>query len=156
MGYEVLATVNSFEELANIRTNYHLQAGDRVKLDFQVQWPFGSAFNLAGVENLFNPLMPDHMFLIDVGSDNPNSAYIEMEATSPPLAVVLAAIPAWAYIILASGVALAAIIITITVSVKISQTPATLVSTGLLIGVVAIVLGTIWIKSGAPLPRRAT
>jgi len=115
--YQKVATVTSLASLKNVITDYHLQAGDRVHLKIDVISPMGYVFNVAGAENVFRPLMPDHMTLIDVWGEG-DSGYVEMQATSPPLAAVLTFIGNnWLNIILA-GVALSAIIVLITVTLK--------------------------------------
>ncbi len=115
--YQKVATVTSLASLKNVITNYHLQAGDRVRLKIDVISPFGYIFNVAGAEAVFGPLMPDHMNLIDVWGEG-DTGYVEMQATSPPLAAVLTFIGNnWLNIILA-GVALSAIIVLITVTLK--------------------------------------
>jgi|GEM_PF-6636905 hypothetical protein len=118
--YVEIATVTSLADLKNVVTNYHLRRGDRVLLKFDVQAPFGTIFDVAGAELAFSPLMPDHMNLIDVWGEY-DAGYVEMEATSPPLAAVLGFIANnWLGIVIA-GVVIATIIIAITISLKIAQ-----------------------------------
>jgi type IV secretory pathway TrbD component len=142
--YQVVATVTSLTELKNVITDYHLKRGDRVRLKLDVVSPMGYLFNLAGAELAFSPLMPEHMNLIDVWGEG-NSGYVEMEATSPPLAAVLGFIADNWLAVTIAGVVVAVIIIAITVSVKIAQANPNLVSSLVIAG--AVVLGSVYIIS---------
>lgn len=143
-GYKEVATVTSIPDLKNVITNYHLQSGDRLRLKMDVISPFGYLFNLTGAELAFNPLMPDHINLIDVWGEG-DSGYIEMEATSPWLGPVLAFMGEHWMGVVVAGVVIALIIVAISISIKIAQADANL-TTGLVIAG-AVALGVVYIAT---------
>jgi hypothetical protein len=142
--YQQIAVVTNLASLKNVFTNIQLQSGDRVRLKIDVISPFGYLFNLAGAELAFSPLMPDHMNLVDVWGEG-NSGYIEMEATSPPLAAVLGFIADnWLGVAIA-GVVLGTILIAISVSIKIGQADPNF--TVGMVAAAAVAVGAIFIPS---------
>lgn len=118
--YQVVAQTTSLAGLKDVLTNIQLQPGDRVRVTMNLNAPVGWAFNAAGAELLFQPFMPESMNLIDVWGDG-SMGYVEMEATSPPLVAVLGFIADnWLAIVIA-GVVIAALVIMVTISIKVSQ-----------------------------------
>ncbi len=129
-GYTEVATVHSFEELATIQSSYHLQNGDRVLVAMEMSSWYANLMNLSGAELVFQNQMPDHMNLIDVYGEG-NYGYVVMQATSPPLVAVIGALGPWGVLAVFAGTAilLSAIVISITIAVKLAQTePGTVTS----------------------------
>jgi hypothetical protein len=73
--------------------------------------------------------MPEHMNLVDVFGEA-NKVIIEMQATSPPLAIVLAALPS---ILIPAAIAIGIIILSIVVSVKVAQVAPNFVWVGMFV-----------------------
>ncbi len=136
--YQVVAQATSLAGLKNVLTTMKLNPGDKVLVTMDLKLPMGWAFDAAGAELLFKPLMPDHMNLIDVWGED-SVGYVEMEATSPPLAAVLAFISNHWLAILIAGAVIAALVFLVTVSVKtavsIAQTPTWVVASLVIAGI---------------------
>ncbi len=136
--FQLVAQGSDFDSIVPLVEDFQLYSGDRVLVTLDTLPGMGYTFNAAGAEKLFSP--PESMFIVDVWGDA-NHGYVLMQATSPPLLAVLAAIPAWAYIIIAIGIAVAAITLAVSVAVQISKTSPSLVSSLAIGG--AIVVGGI-------------
>lgn len=140
MAFEIVGQGSSLDNITPLVSDFQLLSGDQVLVTIETPAMSGYLFNAAGVENLFSA--PESMFIKDVYGDS-NHGYILMEATSPMLGVVLAAIPVWAWITLAAGVAISMIALSVTVAVQIGKAGPT--TSLLLIGAVA--LGAVYILS---------
>ena len=110
-GYELVAQAGSFDELNQklAGTGRSLSKGDKVRFWLQLKEPVAPAFNLAGAELIFKPIMPKGLILDDVRGEGWTTVIIEAHATSPQLAAIGAWLAAnWVWVTLgAIGIAVA-------------------------------------------------
>jgi len=119
--WKVVATGTSFSSLDMAVEDMLLPKGTRVKVVMDCLPGTSWVFDLAGMENVFRPSMPEGMELIDVWGEG-NKGYVEMEADPPWPVAMIAGLPVWAWLAIGGvgGLVILGLIITfIVVMIKV-------------------------------------
>jgi len=110
-GYTPIAKATSFDTLSqNLSTSrQQLKHGDKIRFVLNMSQPVAHAFDLAGAELIFRPIMPPGIILDDVYSIDASTVGIDAHATSPMFAAIGAWLAAnWVYVTLgAIGITIA-------------------------------------------------
>lgn len=153
--WKVAAEGTSFADLEMKIADIELVKGARVRIVMDTL-PFTSwVFDLAGVENVFKPVVPEGMDLVDVWGEG-GKGYVEMEADPAWLAAVVLGLPVWAWLAIGGvgGLILLGTIITFIV-VMIKVPGAVALPVGLIVGAAIAIVGLTLLAARSP-PRRAT
>ncbi len=101
---QLLFSVNSFEELAQLSSDVQLRPGTRFVLELVLRFPVGAAFDLPAAEAIFRPVTPPGLELLDVHSQGSNLAIleyrvVEVAEASTPGQAAMGVLPALAAIV---------------------------------------------------------
>lgn len=123
MEWKVVAEGTNIWDVESTIGELELPKGSRVQVVMDLNLPLGWAFDVAGAEFIFQPFVPDGLEMVDVYGEG-SQGIVEMEADPAWLLAFLTFIRAHWLAISIAGLLLTAIILTITVLVKIAVAPA--------------------------------
>lgn len=121
--WQVVAEGTNIWDLESVVGELKLYKGSRLKVIMDLKLPLGWAFDVAGMELIFQPFVPEGMILVDVYGEG-SQGIVEMEADPAWLLAALAFIKVHWIAITIAGLLLTAIIATIIVLAKIAVAPA--------------------------------
>lgn len=124
MPWEVVAEGTNIWNLESTVGELELPKGSRIKVVMDLLYPVAPAFDVAGMEWVFQQFVPDGVIVKDVYGEGWNTAVVEMEADPAWLLPILAFIKAHWILIMIGVVTLGAIVATILVLTKIAVAPA--------------------------------
>jgi len=149
--WEVVAEGTSFWSLKETIGDFEMPKGTRMRVVMKTSMPW--LFDMAGVEFIFKPFVPENMKLIDVWGEEGNGI-VEMEVTGTPFLAVLAFLKAHWLAVAIAGILLYTVISFIWVMAKVptvAQIPIWLIL-GAAGGV--LVLAFVAARGGRSPPRR--
>ena len=141
MSWQTVAE-GTWDDIKTYVENRELQKGERMRVIMTLNMPVGHAFDLAGMEHVFSPMMPIGMDLVDVWGEGSRTAVVEMEADPAWLIPAVAFVAAnWKVIAISVGVVLVtllALVITFKIAIFTVATPGSTLVTAILIGAAAV------------------
>lgn len=118
----VAAEGTTFADLKQKLADRQIPSGTPIQVVFDFKVPYvAKLFDTAGAEQAFRPFLPPSTKLIDVYEEG-GKGYVNMEATSPPLAAVITFISAHWVAIAIGAIVLTAVICAIRILIKITDT----------------------------------
>jgi len=89
MAWTLVGEGNSLDDLKLLVADRELPRGTKVKFQLRLNLPVGYIFDVAGVEAIFRPQMPEGLELKDVRGDGWWEATIDAAANSPALGAII-------------------------------------------------------------------
>jgi len=145
MGWKTVAEGTSISNLEQTIADMELRKGTRIRVVMDTWAPW--VFDVAGAELVFRPFVPDGLDLVDVWGES-GQGIVEMEADPAWLAAVIVFIKAHWLAITLAGLALATIISSISIIIKVPTVAQ--IPIWLLIGAAAGIVGLVILSRRVP------